>query len=369
MNATTANPVYNFSAGPAALPRAVMVRAQEEFLDWHGHGVSIMELSHRSKEFLAVAEQSVRDLTALLKIPDNYRILFLQGGATHLMSMTPLNLCRISDVTDYILTGRWSKRASLEAGRHARVNIVASSQENNFTTIPDPADWRFSGRSSYLYFCDNETIGGVEFQDAPEPDGGYEKTPLVSDMTSNFLSRPVPVDKYGIIFAGAQKNIGPAGLTVVIIRADLLDSARPDLPLLYDFAALAERESMVNTPPTFNWYMAGLTFAWIREQGGVEQMHRNALARSGRLYEFIDANDFYDNPVDARYRSRMNVPFTLADSGLDAAFLAEAADNGMIALRGHRSVGGMRASMYNGMPPEAVETLVEFMAEFAGRHG
>lgn len=365
----TANPVYNFSPGPAQLPGAVMARVQEEFLDWHGLGVSIVEMSHRSRAFTGIAEQSVRDLTALLDIPDNYKILFLQGGATHVMSMAPLNLCNGTDTADYLVTGNWSKKAAGEAARLTNMNVAATSAATNFTTIPDPAEWRLSEAPSYLYFCDNETIAGVEFQSAPELPAGYEDTVLVSDMTSNFLSRPVPVARYGLIFAGAQKNIAPAGLTIVLVREDLLERARPGVPFLYDLKLLAEHGSMFNTPPVFNWYMAGLTFAWVREQGGVEQMHRNALLRSGKLYRFIDESDFYGNPVAATCRSRMNVSFILADPGLDGIFLAEAADNGLIELKGHRSVGGMRASMYNGMPAAGVDTLLEFMADFAARQG
>ena len=365
----TANPVYNFSPGPAQLPRAVMAKVQEEFLDWHGLGVSIVEMSHRSRAFTGIAEQSVRDLSALLDIPDNYKILFLQGGATHLMSMAPLNLCHGTDTADYLVTGNWSKKAAGEAARLARMNVAATSAAANFTTIPDPAGWRLSERPAYLYFCDNETIAGVEFQSAPELPDGYEDTVLVSDMTSNFLSRPVQVEQYGLIFAGAQKNIAPAGLTIALVREDLLERVPPDLPFLYDLRLLAEHASMFNTPPVFNWYMAGLTFAWVREQGGVEQMHKNALLRSGKLYDFIDKSDFYGNPVDTPCRSRMNVSFILAKPELDGTFLAAAADNGLIELKGHRSVGGMRASMYNGMPPAAVDTLIEFMADFAARYG
>ena len=363
------NPVYNFSAGPATLPREVMTKVQTDFLDWQGTGISIVEMSHRSKAFEAIAEQSIQDLSALLSIPDNYKILFLQGGATHLMSMAPLNLCNKTDTADYLVTGNWSSRALKEAERLTNVNIVATSAAESFTTIPDNGDWRFSEQPSYFYFCDNETIAGVEFQSTPILPGEHADTILVCDMTSNFLSRPIPVEKYGMVFAGAQKNIAPAGLTVVVIRADLLGPARPDVPFLYDFKLLAEHNSMFNTPPVFNWYMAGLTFAWIREQGGVEKMHENALARSGRLYDFIDANDFFSNPIDVRYRSRMNVPFILADDSLDGVFLAEAGNNGLIELKGHRSVGGMRASMYNGMPEAGVDTLIEFMADFADRYG
>ena len=364
-----ANPVYNFSAGPALLPREVMAKVQEEFLDWHGLGISIAEMSHRSRAFKGVAEQSVRDLTGLLGIPENYRILFLQGGATHVMSMAPLNLCGKSAGADYVVTGAWSDKAAREAARLTNVNIAATSAASNFTAIPGQDDWRPSERSAYLYYCDNETIAGVEFQSVPVLSDANEDTVLVCDMTSNFLSRAVPVDRFGLIFAGAQKNFAPAGLTIALVREDLLGRARPDIPVLYDFKVLAEHGSMFNTPPVFNWYVAGLTFAWVREQGGVEQMHENALRRSGKLYDFIDAHDFYSNPIAGSCRSRMNVPFMLADADLDGAFLATAGDNGLVELKGHRSVGGMRASMYNGMPEAGVDTLVEFMADFAARYG
>ena len=363
------NPVYNFSAGPALLPREVMAKVQEEFLDWHGLGISIAEMSHRSRAFKGIAEQSILDLTGLLGVPENYKILFLQGGATHVMSMAPLNLCSKTAGADYVVTGAWSDKAAREAGRLTNVNIAATSAASNFTSIPDQDDWRLSERSAYLYYCDNETIAGVEFQSAPVLPDADGDTVLVCDMTSNFLSRPVPVDRYGLIFAGAQKNFAPAGLTIVLVREDLLGRARADIPALYDFKVQAENDSMFNTPPVFNWYMAGLTFAWIREQGGVEQMHENALRRSGKLYDFIDGHDFYSNPVAKAYRSRMNVPFILADPDLDGTFLAAAGDNGLIELKGHRNVGGMRASMYNGMPEAGVDTLIEFMADFAARYG
>ncbi len=364
-----AAPTYNFSPGPAMLPQTVMRQAQQEFLDWRGLGVSIAEISHRSRAFTEIAEQSVRDLSALLGIPEHYRILFVQGGATHVMSIAPLNLSEKTDCVDYVITGNWSKRAATEAGRFARLNIAASSAEVNHTTIPDADGWRLSENPAYLYFCDNETIAGVEFEAAPALPDSHADTPLVCDMTSNFLSRPIQVDRYGLIFAGAQKNFAPAGLTIVLVREDLLHRARADVPCLYDLRVLAEHGSMFNTPPVFNWYMAGLTFAWIREQGGVERMHENALRRAGKLYDYIDANDFYTNPVDKPYRSRMNVPFTLADGSLDRVFLDAAADNGLVELKGHRSVGGMRASMYNGMPEAGVDALIEFMAHFAARHG
>ena len=360
---------HNFNAGPAVLPRAVMEQVRDEFLDWHGFGISITEMSHRSSAFMAVAEQSVRDLTELLAIPEYYRILFLQGGASHVMSMAPLNLCGKSDSADYVLTGNWSKRAASEAERLTNVNIAATAADVNFTTIPEPAGWRFSERPAYLYYCDNETIAGVEFPQAPVLPDACRETVLVCDMTSNFLSRPLPVDRYGLIFAGAQKNVAPAGLTIALVREDLLHRARADVPFLYHFKLLAEHDSMFNTPPVFNWYVAALTFAWIRKQGGVEQMHENARRRSGKLYDFIDASDFYGNPVAGPYRSRMNVPFTLADARLERAFLAAAEDNGLLGLKGHRSAGGMRASMYNGLPEASVDVLVEFMADFAARHG
>ncbi len=366
--------VHNFSAGPAILPRTVMEQAQAEFLDWHGLGVSIAELSHRSAAFKAVAEQSVRDLTALLALPEHYRILFLQGGASHVMSMAPLNLCGRTrggsgDCADYVITGHWSQRAANEAARLTEVNIAASAAEANFTTIPEPGDWRCRAHAAYLYYCDNETIAGVEFPAPPAlPEAGGE-TVLVCDMTSNFLSRPLPVERYGLIFAGAQKNMAPAGLTVALVREDLLERARADVPFLYHFKLLAEHDSMFNTPPVFNWYLAGLTFAWIRQQGGVEEMHARACRRSGKLYAFIDGHEFYRNPVAEPYRSRMNVPFMLADAGLDRAFLAAAEDNGLLGLKGHRSVGGMRASMYNGLPEASVDALLEFMVDFATRRG
>ena len=359
-------PPVNFSAGPAMLPRAVMEQARDEFLDWQGRGVSVLEISHRSAAFMEIAAQSAQDLAALLALPDNYKILFLQGGASHLMSMVPLNLCRKTDTADYLLTGAWSRRAVGEARRLVQVNVAADAEDGGFTGIPPRSDWRLSEAPAYCYFCDNETIAGVEFPAAPELPAD---TVLVSDMTSNFLTRPFPVEKYGVVFAGAQKNFGPAGLTVAIVREDLLGRARADTPFLYDFGRQAEHDSMFNTPPTFAWYMAGLAFAWIREQGGLEEMNRRALARSSAVYDFIDASDFYHNLVDPACRSRVNAPFQLADSSLDAAFLAAAEERGMLGLRGHRSVGGMRASMYNGMPMTGVETLVEFMADFASRHG
>ncbi len=366
--AAPAAPVYNFSPGPAMLPRAVMAKARDEFLNWRGKGVSVLEISHRSRDFEELAAQSRHDLSRLLDVPDNYKILFLQGGATNMMSMAPLNLCKKGDGADYLVTGHWSARAAQEAAALAKVNIIADA--GDFTAIPAAADWRLGKKPAYLYFCDNETIAGVEFDAPPSLPKTHRNTALVCDMTSSFLSRPVDVGRYGIIFAGAQKNFAPAGLTVALVREDLLrPPRRRRVPSLYNFSVLARHDSMFNTPPTFNWYMAALTFAWTREQGGVERMHENALARSRRLYGFIDGHDFYHNPVKPRHRSRMNVPFFLADGRLDETFLKEAESNGLVGLKGHRKLGGMRASMYNGMPAEGAAALADFMADFARRHG
>jgi phosphoserine aminotransferase len=359
------NKVYNFAPGPAMLPAAVMEKAQQEFLDYHGTGISVVEMSHRSREFSEIAEASERDLRALLAIPDNFKIMFLQGGATSQFAMVPMNLLAGGKTGDYLHTGIWSGKGITEAKRHGKVHVAASSKADNFMHIPDQGCWQLSDNPAYLYYCANETIGGVEFQWVP--DAG--DIPLVSDMTSNFLSRPFDVSRFGVIIAGAQKNLGPAGLVVVIVREDLIAEPSEHLPSLYDYAVMAESGSMYNTPSTFGWYMAGLVFKWIKEQGGVEAMERNSIARSGKLYNAIDSSDFYNNPVAPEFRSRMNIPFTLADDALNGAFLEEAKAVNLVELKGHRSVGGMRASMYNAMPQEGCDTLVEFMQEFARRHG
>jgi phosphoserine aminotransferase len=357
--------VYNFAPGPAMLPRAVMEQAQREFLDWNATGMSVMEISHRSKEFSALAEESEADLRDILGIPGNYQVLFLQGGATSQFSMVPMNLLREGQVADYILTGNWSKKAFKEAQHFGKVNMAASSEDVNFTTIPDRDTWKLGDQSAYVYYCSNETIGGLEFQNTPD----VGERPLVCDLTSHALSRPIDVSRYGIIIAGSQKNIGPAGLVIVIIREDLIGKPSNHLPSLYDYAIMAENGSMFNTPATFSWYMASLVFKWIKAQGGLAAMERNAIARSGSLYQAIDASDFYSNPVDRRYRSRMNIPFTLADAALDGKFLAEAKAAGLEALKGHRSVGGMRASIYNAMPQAGVDSLIDFMRDFEKRYG
>lgn len=357
--------VYNFASGPAMLPRAVMEQAQAEFLDWHGTGMSILEVSHRGSEFRSVVEQSIADLRALFDIGADFEILFLQGGATSQFSMVPLNLVRPGGHAAYLHTGHWSGKAMEDAARHCEVRVAASSAATGFTTVPPAASWRVDPDAAYLFYTANETIGGVEFHSVPDVPG----VPLVTDMTSNFLSRPVDVSRFGVIFAGAQKNFGPAGLVVVIIRRDLIGHAAPSVPLLYDYAVHAAHNSLYNTPATFSWYMAALSFAWVRKQGGVHAMEENARRRSRRLYEAIDAGDFYSNPVPIEYRSRMNVPFTLKDPALDKLFLEEARTAGLEALAGHRTVGGMRASLYNGMPDAGVDALVEFMGDFARRRG
>jgi phosphoserine aminotransferase len=358
-------PVYNFGAGPAMLPRAVMEQARAEFLDWHGTGMSVVEMSHRSRHFVAIAEQSEADLRGLLAIPDNYRVLFLQGGASTQFAMVPLNLLAEDDTADYVNTGYWSGKAIKEAKRLGRVHVAASSEAENFLTLPKDKDWQLSEDAKYVYYTSNETIGGLEFPSVPETGG----LPLVCDMTSNFLTRPVDVSRYAVIFAGAQKNFGPSGIAAVIVREDLIGRARSGIPSLYDYAVHAEANSMSNTPPTFSWYLCGLMFRWIVGEGGVDAMQARSLERSRALYAAIDASDFYQNPVDPRFRSRLNIPFTLPDPALEKTFLEEAGEVGLVTLEGHRSVGGLRASLYNGMTMEGVRALVDFMREFERRHG
>jgi phosphoserine aminotransferase len=357
--------VQNFSAGPAALPLEVLEQAREELTDWHGCGMSVMELSHRSKEFIGIAERAEQDFRALLRIPDNYRVLFVQGGATTQFGAVAFNLAGPDDGADYVLTGSWSKKAVAEARRFCDAREAASSADGNFTEIPDPATWDLRPDAAYLHYTPNETIGGVEFHFVPESGD----VPLVADMSSTILSRPLDVSRFGLIYAGAQKNIGPAGLTIVIVRDDLVGKARPGTPRMMDYAPTAEAASMLNTPPTYAWYMAGLVFRWLLDAGGLDEMGARNEAKAALLYEAIDGSDFYANPVRPDCRSWMNVPFTLADPCLDATFLAGAAEAGLTNLKGHRSVGGMRASIYNAMPIEGVQALVEFMGEFERRHG
>ena len=358
--------IFNFSAGPATLPLAVLERAGEELTDWHGSGMSVMEMSHRGKEFMGIAAKAEADLRALMNIPDNYKVLFLQGGASTQFAMVPLNLMGRTGKADYFDTGAWSGKAIKEGARYGEANIVASSKEQNYSTVPDRSAWKLSADAAYVHYTPNETIGGLEFD--TEPDVG--DVPLVADMSSTILSRPIDVSQYGIIYAGAQKNIGPAGITIVIIRDDLIGHAGDNVPAMLNYATHADAESMYNTPPTYGWYMAGLVFEWLLDNGGLAAMAKVNEAKAGRLYDYIDnSGGFYRNPVDTRYRSWMNVPFVMADPELDKAFLAGADAAGLLQLKGHRSVGGMRASIYNAMPEEGVNALIAYMQEFQAGNG
>jgi phosphoserine aminotransferase len=357
--------VYNFSAGPAVLPEEVLAQAASEMLDWHGSGMSVMEMSHRGKEFIAIAEAAEKDFRELLKIPANYKVLFLQGGATLQFGMVPMNLLGERKSADYIYTGEWSKKAIKEANRFCEINIAASSEGKNFTFAPEQSTWQLDPKSAYVHYTSNETIGGVEFHWIPDTG----KVPLVADASSHILSRPLDVSKFGLIYAGAQKNIGPAGLTIVIVRDDLLGQATPGTPSMLDYKVHAESGSMSNTPATYAWYIAGLVFQWLKAQGGLAEIEKKNIAKAKLLYDFLDASAFFKNPVRKSDRSRMNIPFTLADSKLDGEFLKGAEARGMVQLKGHRAVGGMRASIYNAMPIEGVKRLVEYMKEFEAKRG
>jgi phosphoserine aminotransferase len=356
--------IFNFGAGPAMMPVEVLEKAKWELVNWQEAGMSVMEMSHRGKEFVAIAAEAEADLRKLLAVPANYKVLFLQGGATLQFSGVPMNLLRGAKKADYLNTGEWSKKAIAEAKRFCEVNVVASSEDRNFTYVPKQSAWKRSAGAAYLHVCTNETIGGVEFQWTPE----LGETPLAADMSSHILSRPVDVSKFGLIYAGAQKNIGPAGLVVVIVREDLLGRALPGTPNVLDYQLMAEADSMLNTPPTFSVYLAGLTFKWLLERGGLAGIEKVNIRKAGLLYRYLDSQDFYSNPVAKEDRSRMNVPFRLRDDKLDAKFLEEAEALGLSQLKGHRSVGGMRASIYNAMPVDGVEALVEFMEDFRSRH-
>jgi phosphoserine aminotransferase len=347
------------------LPRPVMEQAREELLDWHGTGMSVMEMSHRSKEYLSIATQAETDLRSLLEIPDNYHVLFLQGGATSQFAMVPNNLLRGKTSADYVNTGAWSKKAIAEARRYCDVNVAASSEETNYNTIPPFTEWQLDTQAAYLHYTPNETIGGVEFHWIPDTGD----VPLAVDMSSTILSRPLDVARFGVIYAGAQKNIGPAGLTVVIVRDDLAGETLDFTPTMFNYQAHADNGSMLNTPPTFAWYLAGLVFKWIATQGGLVAMAEINQRKSRRLYDAIEASAFYASPVDPACRSWMNVPFTLAEDVLDGEFLQLATSAGLLNLKGHRSVGGMRASIYNAMPEEGIEALIDFMGEFERTHG
>ncbi|MCZ7564803.1 MAG: 3-phosphoserine/phosphohydroxythreonine transaminase [Burkholderiales bacterium] len=357
--------VINFSAGPAVLPEEVLRQAAEEMLDWHGSGMCVMEMSHRGPEFIAIAERAEAALRELMEIPAGYQVLFLQGGATLQFAMVPMNLLAGRAGADYIDTGEWSKKAIKEAQRFCRVNVAASAADANYTYMPAQANWKLDPDAAYVHVCSNETIGGVELHWVPATGG----VPLVADMSSHILSRPVEVGRYGLIYAGAQKNIGPAGLTIVIVRESLLGRAAKGTPGMLDYKVHADAQSMSNTPPTYAVYIAGLVFEWLKRQGGLAEIERRNVAKAKLLYDLLDASAFYRSPVRKSDRSRMNVPFTLADQALDAAFLKGASERGMVQLKGHRSVGGMRASIYNAMPVDGVQRLVDYMREFEARHG
>ncbi len=356
---------FNFCAGPATLPEAVLKQARDEMLDWRGTGMSVMEMSHRSDDFISIAETAEKDLRELAGVSDDYAVLFMQGGASSQFATIPLNLLGDKASADYVNTGIWSKKAIAEAKRYGGVNVVASSEDSGFTTIPDQSAWNTHADAAYLHYTPNETIGGLEYDFVP--DSG--SVPLVADMSSTMLSRPVDVSRFGLIYAGAQKNIGPSGLVVVIIRKDLLGKARKETPTMMNYQVMAENGSMYNTPSTYSWYLAGLVFQWLKEQGGVTAMGEINARKARKLYDFIDTNDFYANPIDPRFRSWMNVPFTLADDALNGAFLNGADARGLLNLQGHRSVGGMRASIYNAMPEAGVDALIQYMTEFAKERG
>jgi phosphoserine aminotransferase len=354
--------IINFSAGPAMLPAEVLARAGDEMLDWHGSGMSVMEMSHRGKEFISIAEEAERDLRELLAIPANYKVLFLQGGATLQFAQVPMNLLHGKGKADYVVTGEWSKKAIKEAKNYCDAAVAASSEDKNFTYAPK--QWKVRPDAAYVHYCSNETIGGVEYHSIPQA-----SIPLVADASSHFMSRPLDVAKFGLIYAGAQKNAGPAGLTFVIVRDDLIGKAAKGTPTVMDYKLQADADSMLNTPATYAMYIAGLVFKWMKQAGGLAAIEKLNIQKARLLYEFLDSSSFFTNPVAKEDRSRMNVPFTLKDEKLDPVFLKGAEERGMVQLKGHRSVGGMRASIYNAMPLEGVQSLVTYMREFEQKHG
>jgi phosphoserine aminotransferase len=357
--------VYNFSSGPAMLPHTVLAEAQSELLDWHGSGMSVMEMSHRGKEFMEIIHDAERDLIELMQIPSTHKVLFLQGGGSMQFSMVPLNLLGDKQSIDVVNTGHWSKLAIKEARRYTHVNVVASSEDRNFTYIPAEETWLCDPNAAYLHYTSNETIGGLQFPYVPNP-----AVPLVCDMSSEFLSHEVDVSKFGLIYAGAQKNIGPSGLTVVIVREDLLDRALPITPTMMNYRIHADADSMYNTPPTFPIYIAGQVFKWLKDQGGIKGINARNEEKAGLLYHAIDSSGgFYISHIEAPFRSKMNVTFSLRDESLNDAFVIDAKKNGLVQIKGHRVVGGMRASIYNAMPIEGVKALINFMLDFARQHG
>ncbi len=359
--------IYNFSAGPAVLPKEVLRQAAAEMLDWHGSGMSVMEMSHRGPEFISIYQEAQRDLRQLLAVPDNYKILFLQGGGLGENAIVPMNLVGRKEqpaTIDFVHTGSWSGKSIKEAAKYANVNIAASAQADGFRRVPPQDSWQLTAGAAYLHICTNETIDGVEYDSDPEL---ADDTPIVADMSSHILSRVIDVSKYGVIFGGAQKNVGPAGLTLVIVREDLLGSALPVCPSAFDWKVVADHDSMYNTPPTYAIYIAGLVFQWLKRQGGIAAIEQNNIDKAALLYAALDADDFYQNRIDRQYRSRMTIPFFLGDESQNGQFLAGAKERGLLQLKGHKSVGGMRAAIYNAMPIEGVQALVDYLNEFAGR--
>lgn len=355
--------IYNFSAGPAVLPKSVLIRAQTEMLDWHGSGMSVMEMSHRGKAFISILEKAEADFRTLLNVPNNYKVLFLQGGAIAENAAIPLNLLN-GRSADYAITGGWSKRSVEDARAYGTINVVTSTEAEGFTHVPDFASWKLNQDAAYLHICTNETLQGVEFDAVPDAHG----VPLVADMSSHILSRPVDVSQFGVIYAGAQKNIGPAGLCIVVVREDLLGNASPLTPAVLNWTTQAENQSMINTPPTYSIYIAGLVFEWLIAEGGVAAIEQVNMAKAKLLYDAIDSSDFYTSHVAVKNRSRMNIPFFLKNASLNDAFLKGAEAQGLLQLKGHRSVGGMRASIYNAMPIEGVQALVTYMKQFEHQH-
>ena len=356
--------VFNFSAGPAALPESVLRQAAAEMLDWRGSGMSVMEMSHRGKEFISIAQEAEALLRELLAVPATHKVLFMQGGAIAENAIVPMNMLRGHASADYVDTGEWSKKSIKEARRYGGVHVAASSADSGYTTIPPRQAWQLDPEAAYVHICSNETIGGVQYHWTPD----VGTVPLVADMSSDILSRPIDVSRYGLIYAGAQKNIGPAGLTIVIVREDLLGGALPSTPSAFDYKIVAENESMYNTPPTYAIYIAGLVFRWLKDLGGLPAMEEHNRRKAAVLYDFLDGSRFFRSPVARECRSWMNVPFKLKDESLDAEFLKGAEARGLVQLKGHRVVGGMRASIYNAMPIEGVQALVAYLKEFEARH-
>ena len=356
--------VFNFSPGPATLPESVLRHAADEMLDWNGSGMSVMEMSHRGPQFMGIHAEAIALARELLGIPANYKVLFMQGGAIGENAIVPMNLIGAKGKADYVVSGDWSKKSAKEATKYGAVNIAASSEADKFTSIPKRSGWKLDAGASYVHICSNETIGGVQYHWTPD----VGNVPLVADMSSDIMSRPIDVSRYGLIYAGAQKNMGPSGVTIVIVREDLLGHALPVCPSAFDYRIQAEADSMFNTPPTYAIYIAGLVFKYIKQQGGLKAVEEHNKAKAKILYDFLDASAFYKNPVAKEDRSLMNVPFKLKDDALDDAFLKGALAKGMIQLKGHRSVGGMRASIYNAMPIEGVKALVAYMKEFEAQH-